>query len=280
MHIKKVLNNNAFISLDEKGEEIIVMGRGIAFGKKGNQHADLSNFKYKIFSNKDKNLNEKLMTVVSEIPEKYIEITTKIVSLFEKDYNKKLNDIVYVSLTEHIHGAVERYNKGIQVKNPLILEIKMLFADEYNVSKKALELLKQEFGVNFDDDEAGYIAYHIVNAQLNNDIGDVANIIKIMQEILNIIKYYFKVDFNEESIIYYRFVTHLKFFAQRVFNHSIYEDDESDLFELLKVKYERSYKCVLKIKEFIEQKYTYNLSEDEQLYLMIHIERILKKATI
>ena len=52
MYIDKVLNNNAFISLDENGEEIVVMGRGIAFGKKGNQEVDLSGFKYKIFSNK------------------------------------------------------------------------------------------------------------------------------------------------------------------------------------------------------------------------------------
>ena len=49
MHIEKVLNNNAFISLDKDGEEIIVMGRGIAFGKKGNQDVDLSNFKVNIF---------------------------------------------------------------------------------------------------------------------------------------------------------------------------------------------------------------------------------------
>ena len=143
MYIDKVLNNNAFISLDENGEEIVVMGRGIAFGKKGNQEVDLSGFKYKIFSNKDKNLNEKLISIVSEIPEEYLVITTKVVSLFEKQYNKKLNDIIYVSLTEHIHGAIERYKNGIQVKNPLILEIKRLFTDEYAIGKRTLEIIKE-----------------------------------------------------------------------------------------------------------------------------------------
>ncbi|MFQ9615994.1 MAG: PRD domain-containing protein, partial [Clostridium butyricum] len=158
MHIEKVLNNNAFISLDKDGEEIIVMGRGIAFGKKGNQDVDLSNFKYKIFSNKDKNLNEKLITTVSEIPEEYIGITTKIVSIFENTYNRKLDDVIYVSLTEHIHGAIERYNNGSQINNPLILDIKRLFSQEYDTAKKALEIIKEEFGVEFNDDEAGYIA--------------------------------------------------------------------------------------------------------------------------
>ena len=280
MYINKVLNNNAFISLDENNEEIVVMGKGIAFGKRGNQEIDLSGLKYKIFSNKDKNLNEKLISIVSDIPEEYLSITTKVVSIFEKQYNKKLNDIIYVSLTEHIHGAVERYKNGIQVRNPLILEIKRLFADEYAVGKRTLEIIKQELKLSFEEDEAGYIAYHIVNAELNNDMSNIENITKIMQEILNIIKYFFKVEFNEESVAYYRFITHLKFFAQRVFNNNIYDEDEAELFYILKEKYKESYNCVLKIKSFIEYEYSYTLSDEEQLYLMIHIERITTKATV
>ena len=56
MYIEKVLNNNAFISLDENGEEIIVMGKGIAFGKKGQQEVNLTNKNYKVFSCKDKSI--------------------------------------------------------------------------------------------------------------------------------------------------------------------------------------------------------------------------------
>ena len=248
--------------------------------EKGNQEVDLSGFKYKIFSNNDKNLNEKLISIVSDIPEEYLSITTKVVSLFEKQYNKKLNDIIYVSLTEHIHGAVERYKNGIQVKNPLILEIKRLFTDEYATGKSALEIIKQELEIDFEEDEAGYIAHHIVNAELNNDMSNIVNITKIMQEILNIIKYFFKVEFNEESVAYYRFITHLKFFAQRVFNNAIYDEDECRVFDILKEKYKESYNCVLKIKSFIEHEYSYTLSDEEQLYLIIHIERIVTKAAV
>lgn len=278
MYIEKVLNNNAFISIDENGEEIVVMGRGIAFGKKGNQEVDLSNLKYKIFSNKDKHLNDKLITVVSEIPEEYIGITTKIVTLFETEYNRKLNDIIYISLTEHINSAIYRYKSGIEIKNPLILEIKGLFVDEYATAKRALEIIKSELGVAFNDDEAGYIAYHIVNAQLDNDISNIVNITNIMQEILNIIKYQLNMEFNEESVEYYRFITHLKFFAQRIFKHETYQGGDEDLFYILKEKYKESFKCVDKIKKFIEVQYDYNLSHEEQLYLIIHIERISHKS--
>ena len=280
MYIEKVLNNNAFISLDENGDEIIVMGKGIAFGKKGNQQVDLTNLNYKIFSCKNKNINNKLISIVSDLSQEYILLTRKIISTFEKEYNKKLNEIIYVSLTEHIHGAIERYHQGIQVKNPLLMEIKRLFADEYEIGRRALEMIHQDFGVLFEEDEAGYIAYHIVNAELNNDMINIANITKVMQQVLSVIKYHFKVEFNEESSTYYRFITHLKFFAQRVFSNAVYEEEDTELFFILKEKYHESYECVLKIKELIEHEYNYDLSLEEQLYLMIHIERIRTKATI
>ena len=279
MKIEKILNNNAFISIDKSGEEIVVMGRGIAFGKKQGNEVELSGG-YKIFSNSDKELNQRLKNIVSDIPEEYMKITEQVVCMLEKEYDKKVNDIIYVSLTEHIHGAVERFKKGIQIKNPLLIDIKRLFRDEYEVSKQALEAIKEEFGIEFEEDEAGYIAQHIVNAQLDDDMSDIVNVTRIMQDILNIIKYSYKIDFNEESVYYYRFVTHLKFFAQRIVNRLTYEDDNEDVFEVFKDKYNESYKCVLKIKEQIKQIYDYELSKDEQLYLMIHIERITTKATL
>ena len=279
MKIEKILNNNAFISIDKSGEEIVVMGRGIAFGKKQGNEVELSRG-YKIFSNSDKELNQRLKNIVSDIPEEYMKITEQVVCMLEKGYDKKVNDIIYVSLTEHIHGAVERYKKGIQIKKPLLVDIKRLFRDEYEVSKQALEAIKEEFGIEFEEDEAGYIAQHIVNAQLDDDMSDIVNVTRIMQDILNIIKYSYKIDFNEESVYYYRFVTHLKFFAQRILNRLTYEDDNEDVFEVFKDKYNESYKCVLKIKEQIKQIYDYELSKDEQIYLMIHKERITTKATL
>ena len=279
MKIEKILNNNAFISIDKSGEEVIVMGKGVAFGKKQGNEVELSGG-YKIFSNSDQELNQRLKNIVSDIPEEYMKITEQVVFMLEKEYDKKVNDIIYVSLTEHIHGAVERFKKGIQIKNPLLIDIKRLFRDEYEVSKQALEAIQEEFGIEFEEDEAGYIAQHIVNAQLDDDMSDIVNVTRIMQDILNIIKYSYKIDFNEESVYYYRFITHLKFFAQRILNRLTYEDDNEDVFEVFKDKYNESYKCVLKIKEQIKQIYDYELSKDEQLYLMIHIERITTKASI
>lgn len=276
MKIEKILNNNAFISYDEQSKEVIVMGTGVAFGKKNGQHVELIG-RYKIFSNEDSMMNERLKAIVSEIPEEYMKITERIVYILESQFDKKVDDVVYVSLTEHIHGAVERLKKGVQLTNPLLIDIKRLFRDEFEAGLMALDDIQQQFDVTFGEDEAAYIAQHLINAQLDN-MADITNISKLMKEIIDLIKYFFRMDFNEDSLYYHRFITHLKFFAQRVMNKQSYQDENEDLFEIFKAKYVKSYECVVRIQHHIQQIYNYRLNTDEQLYFMIHIEKITKKS--
>ena len=110
-------------------------------------------------------------------------------------------------------------------------------------------------------------------------IGDVYEITKVIQDIHNIVRYFFRIEFDTKSIHYYRFITHIRFFAQRLITKTTYADDQDDsLFNLLKNKYKNSYKCVLKIEEYIHKNYDYEISNDEKLYLMVHIERTVYKT--
>lgn len=276
--IIKILNNNAFISQDDTGNEVVVMGVGIAFGKKNGQIVEPSN-RYKIFSNINSKIIDRFKNVFSDIPEDYLEITERLIFVMEKEYGKKIDDIIYVSLTEHLHGAVERINKGIEVANPLLMDIKRLFKDEFEVGMLGVKEVNQRFEVAFSEDEAAYIAQHLINGQLDNLV-DINDMSKLMQEIINIIKFTFRIEFNEESIYYYRFVTHLKFFAQRVIDKQVYTSENDDMFDLFKEKYVESYECVVKIDNYLSKNYHYHLNSDEQLYLLLHIEKITKNAKI
>ena len=63
---------------------------------------------------------------------------------------------------------------------------------------------------------------HIVSAELNaQNITDVNQITELINTVLQIVRIHFKIDLNEESISYERFLTHLKFFAARVFDLSL-----------------------------------------------------------
>ena len=71
-----------------------------------------------------------------------------------------------------------------------------------------------------------------------------------------------------------------KIAAGEIPSAKVYEDEDTELFFILKEKYQESYHCTVKIKELIYQNYNYELSLEEQLYLMIHIERIRTKSII
>ena len=91
-----------------------------------------------------------------------------------------------------------------------------------------------------------------------------------MLQLIFQLTYYFHVDFDEEDVYYYRFITHLKFFAKRLLDHKFYEEDDSDeLWNIIRKKYQESFQCVGRISEFIQKKYGHSLSKEEQIYLKI-----------
>lgn len=72
-------------------------------------------------------------------------------------------------------------------------------------------MVQKRVGMELSTDEAGFIALHLVNAEMEEEVGNIYELTKLMQEITNIVKYYFKVSFDEDSVYFYRFSTHLKF---------------------------------------------------------------------
>ena len=92
--------------------------------------------------------------------------------------------------------------------------------------------------------------------------------------VINVLRY-FNIEFDEESINYYRFITHLKFFTQRLSSGRYYEDNDNDLFDMIKLKYPNSYECVKRIEGFVKQKYGTQLTKEEMLYLIIHTARVV-----
>lgn len=198
----------------------------------------------------------------------------------QKGNLKKLSDMVYISLIDHVHTSIIRYLDGITVKNVLLWDIRRFYREEFAVGQWALAQIKKQLKIELPEDEAGFIALHLANAQMDESaMQNMYEITKVMQEILNIVKYHFHVEFQEEDVYYYRFVTHLKFFAKRLIEHKNFEDnDEDDLFDVIRRKYADSYRCVERITTFLTKKYGHPMSREEQLYLTIHIERAIHKT--
>ena len=274
MIINKVLNNNVVTIISENGEEAVVMGRGLAFQKKKGDEIDESKIE-KIFVLENKSINEKLLTLVNDIPAKYLEVAENIIKYAENKLGTKLNENIYLTLTDHISFAISRAEKNLEIKNAMLWDIKRLHKDEFDVGIHALRVIKENLNVELPEDEAASIAMHILNGELDQEMPEIVDMIKLIEEILKMVKYHFNIEFDEDSINYYRFVTHLKFFTQRLSSGRYYEDNDNDLFDMIKLKYPKSYECTKRIEGFVKQKYNTQLTKEEMLYLIIHTARVV-----
>ena len=267
------------VVVDDKNQEKIVMGRGICFKKKAGDDIDPEMID-KVFFLSAKDAHNKFQVLIQDIPIEHIAIGEEIISEARVRLGKKLNDMIYISLIDHVHTSILRFLDGVTVKNVLLWDIRRFYKDEFQVGLWALDLIQEKCKVRLPDDEAGFIALHLANAQMDQEImHNMYEITRIMQEIANIVKYFYQIEFNEDDVYYYRFITHLKFFAKRLIDHNIYdEEDNDDLWDVIKSKYQNAFRCVEKITQFILKKYEYQLSKEEQIYLTIHIERVVNKA--
>ncbi|EIA20607.1 BglG family transcription antiterminator LicT [Listeria fleischmannii] len=280
MEIKKVLNNNVVVAEDEGAKEIVVMGRGLAFQKKVGDDVDETKIE-KTFVMESHELSEKLSELLSEISAKHLRVADDIVQYAKEKLNAELSDNIYLTLTDHINFALSRYKQGINLKNALLWEIKRFYQPEYQVGLKALGIIQEEFGYLLDEDEAGFIALHIVNArQDGQQMTTTVTMTQIVQDILNIVTYHYGMVLDETSLNYTRFVTHLQYFAQRMLMEEVVDSGDDFLYEQVQIKYPDAFKCTQKIDAYLKNTHFASLTRDEQVYLTIHIYRVTERNSL
>lgn len=274
--IKKVYNNNVILAFENSSKkEVILTGCGIGFGKKPNDTVDDSKIEKK-FVIQDNNFESKVNKLASEIPEEVFAVSSAIIEYAEKNLNTTLDEYIYISLTDHIYFALKRYKENLPIKNELLYELRRIHKKEYEIGKWAIEYINKTFNVNFLIDEAGFIAMHIINANYRESTNKSCLIMNIINQILDIIKNYYSIEFIEDEINFDRLLTHLKFFSKRLIDKTESIDTNNNgLLEIVKVQYKESYDCVKQIKSFIEENYTYKVNDDEVLYLILHINRVI-----
>lgn len=194
----------------------------------------------------------------------------------QNELGTKFNDNLYLSLMDHIYFTIKRYHENMLIQNRLLFETKLMYPEEFRVGNEIVQKMNKMFKVDLPEDEAAFIALHFVNANLGTDNPSSKTQDKIVQDMLTIIKNYFKLSINSDTLQYVRLVTHLKFFAQRITQKKMQATSGGDvqLFSVVKERYSISYECVQRISQYLQIEYGYNISDEEKLYLTIHIERI------
>ena len=273
MKILKVINNNIVSSVDEKGKEIVVMGRGIGFKKKIGEKIEEAAVE-KIFI-LPKESTGRFVELVADIPYEHMQLAEEIIDYAKKMLGKNLNKNIYITLTDHLNYAIERKKQNIEVHNALLWEIQKFYPQEYAAGLHALKLVKEKTGgIELAVDEAAFIALHLVNAEMDTDIRQFAPMPGMIKDILNIIKYTLGCEMDEDSLAYERLITHLKFYLQRIIKNEVYKDENIEMLKAIRENYPEDYGCALKIKNYVKTKIGHETTEEELIYLTLHINRV------
>lgn len=271
--IEKVINNNIISAYEKSGAEVIVMGRGIGFKKKQGEVVPADQIS-KIFRIKSRTLAEQFKELLANMPLERVRISDEIISHAKDHLKLKLNQSIYVTLTDHINFAIERVSQGIEPQNALLWEIKRFYPQEFQLGIYALELIQDRLDILLPEDEAGFIDLHFVNAEYGTDIRDAVKFPDQMQAIVDIVERELGILLDESSLHYERFMTHIKFLIQRIYRKELLSSEDRELSLMMQRKYPREYQCSVKVAEYIMQATGCRLSEEEIMYLSVHIRRV------
>lgn len=276
MKIIKVFNNNVVSSTDEKNREIMVLGKGIGFQKKPGEVIEESKVEkiFRLPSDIDPDRKSYFQSLVEEIPYEYIKYTNEIVKRATEVLGKKLNRNIYITLTDHIYYAVDRCRQNIEIQNAMLFEIKSFYKSEFLLGLRAVEHINKLEKVNLPEDEAGFIALHIVNAESDATMNQVMSMPGMLKDIISIVRMSIGGEINEQSIEYERFVVHLKYMLRRTMEDVAYSGTQEELLAEYCNKEQHAYSIAKKIKKYMHEKVNKEIPEEEMVYLMVHLSRI------
>ena len=277
MRIKKVINNNILCAVDDQGSEVIVTGRGLGFRRKTGEFVDTAKIE-KTYRMEDKGAQKKLRELIARIPEEHLELTQTLIDRIKAQISQPLNESLLITLADHISFAIHRKEQGIAFNNPLKDAVICYYPTEHHLGLYCLSVIRERLGIDLHEDEASFIALHIVNAQLNTNMSEMYDITRLIEGCICVAEYFYCQTFDRESLGFSRFVVHLRFFAQRLFQGGLMpdKDDEHDIMfrQLIVRNCGEHYKCAQCIAEYVKNTWQKTLSEEELMYLTIHLKRI------
>ena len=277
LRIKKVINNNILCVVDEKGQEMIVTGKGLGFKRKTGERVDPALVE-KTYRMEDKAEQRKLRELCQQIPLEHLRMTQELIEYIKTQLTTKLNESLLVTMADHISFAIKRKKEGVEFTNPLQGAIMCYYPAEYRLGQRCLREIQRQLHVELNESEAAFIALHIVNAELNTNMTEMYDITRLIEGTLAVAEYYYQRTFDRESLDFSRFVVHLRYFAQRLFQEKALQDsgDENDASfqQMIAMSCKQHYKCAQCIAEYILNTYHKTLSGEELIYLTIHLKRI------
>lgn len=271
MKVIKNINNNISLCLDSRNNEVVAFGKGIGFTKPP-YDVPLSKIDRTFYD-----VDEEHLAVLNRIPENVLEASAEIVDFANEKMDNQFRENVVFTLADHIDFSIQRYQKHINIKLPLFYEVRQLYPRESEVGKQALDILKKRLGVTLPREEAAAIALHFVNYKAQSETAPDIDYGSIIEQTTALVEQDLHITVDRDTFNYYRFVTHMHYMMKRTLDDTMIDSQNLDIFESMKKEYPSIYSCSVKIASLIEHCLQKSLSDEEILYLILHINRLCSR---
>lgn len=274
MKITKKLNNNVALAVDGNGKELVVFGRGVGFPAMPYELTDLSKIQRTFYD-----IKSNYIQLAASLPEDMIMLSADIVELAQASLSCNLNPNLTFTLADHLNFSVERCLNGIELNTPLAYDVAHFYPREMELGRQALRIIKENKEINLPDNEAINIALHLVNGEMeDSDIYSTLQATQVIRDISELIEFELNISLDTASFNYSRFVMHLRYLLQRLEQDEQEDNGIGSVMRLTCIKYPAVYDCTLKVRDYLIEQYGRHCSEDELLYLFMHINRLRERS--
>ncbi|RFA32746.1 transcriptional antiterminator [Virgibacillus dokdonensis] len=273
--VKKSLNNNVLIALDNQQNEVVLIGNGIGFHYKKKDIIHKEQIE-KLFVLRDEQAQAQYKQLLPNIDHTLLDSIVKAVELIQKRSHVMLNESVHVALTDHVLFAYHRMLKGLEIKNPFLAETKALYPFEYEIASEIVEDMNHRLDIHLPEGEIGFIALHVHSAISNKALSDINKYSQLVTQFVDIIEEQLKIKVDRGGIEYVRLVRHVRYTIERVLKGETV-DEPVKIASLLKKEYPTCYNLAWKLIKMMQQTLKQPVYEAEAVYLTMHLQRLYQK---
>ena len=277
MIVLKKINNNVAVCQDGNGRELIAFGKGIGFPPTPYELTDLNKVDRTFY-----NVSSKYIPLLNDIPVEIVQFTARQMLEIQDKLPYETSANLVLTLADHIAFAVERAGRGIYVQMPSVYELEMSFPLEVKIGRRFIAAAKRELKINLPKGEVQGIAMHLINARhapaMNGSNGGIEDQYEeILEQTTQIIEWELGVTVRRDTFNYARFATHLQYLLKRIFEKKHIDSSNLKMYHSIREEYPDVAACVDKISTCYQQDWSAELTEEEKLYLIMHVNRVCSK---
>ena len=272
MKVVKRINHNAALLVNDKGTELVALGKGIGYPD-GPDEVSLAQIERTFY-----NVDARYLPLLNEIDPKVMEFSAQITDIARANISRELSANLPFTLADHISFAIKRCREHMYVQMPLSCDVQQQYPVEFKIATFAHAGIEREFGVSMPRGERAGIALCIVNSVMASSSkaksNDVRREERLIEKLVTTIEKDLDIAVDRDAFDYARYDTHVRYLLERVRTGEPLNTDNAALYQPLCDEHPAVAACVDKMSELIEETYHASIVPEEKVYLMLHVNRV------